>query len=138
MSAYLLDTGPLIAFLDGRDARHSAVREGINPLSGSLHTTSVIVVEAMFHFSRQRGGVGKLLTFLEETPVSIYDSTDLASLRAAAALMERYAGAPMDFADATLLLLADAQAIYDILTLDRRGFSFYRTPRGKALRMVVF
>jgi predicted nucleic acid-binding protein len=41
----------------------------------------------------------------------------------------------MDFADATLVLLAGTLGITDIVTLDRRGFSTYRTSRGKAFRL---
>jgi hypothetical protein len=43
----------------------------------------------------------------------------------------------MDFADATLLLLAEALDFRDILTLDRRGFSAYRTRDTRALRNVL-
>jgi len=50
--------------------------------------------------------------------------------------MARYSDTPMDFADATLVQLADAVGVIDILTLDRRGFSTYRTAKGKAFRLV--
>jgi predicted nucleic acid-binding protein len=43
----------------------------------------------------------------------------------------------MDFADATLLLPAEGLEVEEILTLDRRGFSTYRTPTGEALRQVL-
>ena len=58
-------------------------------------------------------------------------------LIAAAALMERYADTPMDYADATLVLLADALRIHDVLTLDRRGFSSYRAASRKSFRLVL-
>lgn len=67
----------------------------------------------------------------------VYDYTQPAALPRAAALMRKYAETPMDFADATLLLLADQLNIVEIATLDRRGFSTYRTERGKALRLVI-
>jgi predicted nucleic acid-binding protein len=51
--------------------------------------------------------------------------------------MERHADAPMDFADATLLLLADVLEIVDVVTLDRRGFSTYRTAEGRSMRLVL-
>jgi uncharacterized protein len=50
-------------------------------------------------------------------------------------LMTRYEDTPMDFADATLVLLAEELGVTDILTLDRRGFSTYRTATGKAFRL---
>lgn len=43
----------------------------------------------------------------------------------------------MDYADATLLLLAERSKVLVIATLDRRGFSIYRTPGGKAMRLVL-
>jgi len=58
-------------------------------------------------------------------------------LDAAVALMEKYADTPMDFADATLVLLAEALDVHDILTLDRSGFSTFRTRPGRALRLVL-
>jgi uncharacterized protein len=51
--------------------------------------------------------------------------------------MGRYANVPMDFADATLVLLAETLGAHDVLTLDRRGFATYRTRRGRALRLVL-
>ena len=40
--------------------------------------------------------------------------------------MEKYADVPMDFADATLVGLAENRGITDVFTLDRRGFETYR------------
>lgn len=51
-----------------------------------------------------------------------------------AALMERYADRPMDLADASLVWLADAIGITDIVTIDRSGFDAYRTGAGKRFR----
>jgi predicted nucleic acid-binding protein len=55
----------------------------------------------------------------------------------AAELMHKYRDTPMDFADATLVLLADRAGTTDILTLDRRGFSTYRTGKGRAFRLAL-
>ena len=51
--------------------------------------------------------------------------------------MEKYADTPMDYADSTLVLLAEHLKCFDILTLDRRGFSTYRTTRNQAFRLVL-
>jgi hypothetical protein len=51
--------------------------------------------------------------------------------------MEKYDDTPMDFADATLVLLAEALQVRDVLTLDRRGFSTYRTTKRHAFRLVL-
>jgi uncharacterized protein len=44
---------------------------------------------------------------------------------------------PMDFADATLVALAEQLGLSDILTLDCRGFSTYKTSKGKRFRLVL-
>ena len=51
--------------------------------------------------------------------------------------MSKYSDTPMDFADATLVLLAEELGVAEILTLDRRGFTAYRTRKGKAFRLVL-
>ena len=49
----------------------------------------------------------------------------------AAALMERYRDVPMDYADATLVALAEELDADTVFTLDRRGFSTYRLGRRR-------
>jgi predicted nucleic acid-binding protein len=43
----------------------------------------------------------------------------------------------MDYADATLVLLAEHLNVLNIMTLDRRGFSVFRTGRKRPLRLVL-
>jgi uncharacterized protein len=69
--------------------------------------------------------------------VFISECTQSSQLKRAVVLMRKYADTPMDFADATLVLLADELRVVDVLTLDRRGFSTYRTARGKPFRRVL-
>ena len=49
-----------------------------------------------------------------------------ASLRRVAVLMEKYADLPMDFADATVVALAEELQTDHVFTLDHREFSIYR------------
>ncbi len=44
-------------------------------------------------------------------------------------LMEQYTDLPMDFADASLVVLAERHRIFKVFTTDRRGFSVFR-PRN--------
>jgi predicted nucleic acid-binding protein len=48
--------------------------------------------------------------------MEVYDLSAPPELGEAAALMETYADPPMDFADATLVLLAEALRVSDVLT----------------------
>ena len=58
-------------------------------------------------------------------------------IHAAVDLMARYRDTPMDFADATLVLLADTLGVRDILTLDRRGFRTYRTAKRQSFQLLL-
>ncbi len=63
--------------------------------------------------------------------VALLVTTTPARLPVCRDLMVRYADTPMDFADATLVALAEEFGIGRVLTLDRRGFTTYRWRRSK-------
>ena len=50
--------------------------------------------------------------------------------------MERYRNVPMDFADATLVTLAEEIDGNTVFTLERRGFETYRIRSRKTFRIV--
>jgi predicted nucleic acid-binding protein len=134
---WLLDTGPVVAYLDADDPAHDAVATCWNAFSGRLVTSSAVITEAMHFVAVDPAGPRRLAALATAGAMEIYDVSGSAELHAAAALMEKYADTPMDFADATLVLLAELLGIGDVLTLDRRGFSAYRTRTGRGLRLAL-
>jgi hypothetical protein len=137
VTVWLVDTGPLVAYLDGGDPAHAVVADHLDGFSGRLATTSAVVTEAMHLVASDSRGPRLLADLLAETAAEVYDLSRPPDLHHAVALMERYRNLPMDFADATLLLLAEAVGVEDLLTLDRRGFAAFRTRQGRALRLVL-
>lgn len=137
MKPWIVDTGPLVAYLRLDDPAHAEVVSCLDRFTGQLITTSAVITEAMHFVAPGRGGARLLADFVAAAGVATFDFSEPDQLAAAAGLMEKYADTPMDFADATLLLLAEASGTLDILTLDRRGFSTYRTRQGKPLRLVL-
>jgi uncharacterized protein len=137
MKVWLIDTGPLVAYLDRVDPLHDPVVQTLDAFSGQLATTSAVITEAMHLLADARDGPLLLAELVETTDLRITESTRVEQIRQAASLMRKYADTPMDFADATLVLLADALGVTDILTLDRRGFSTYRTAKGKRFALVL-
>lgn len=81
-------------------------------------------------------GPDALCAFVEHGPVQVFDFSQVGDLRRAVQRMKKYADTPMDFADATLVLLAEAVGSGDVLTLDRRGFSTYRWGRNRTFHLV--
>jgi predicted nucleic acid-binding protein len=51
-------------------------------------------------------------------------------------LMERYADRPMDFADATLVRVAEREGLKTILTIDHADFETYRIGRNAKFRIL--
>ena len=137
MKTWLLDTGPLVAYLDAGDPYHGAVAPRLDSFTGQLATTSAVLTEAMHFVSASKEGARFLAELIATTGTGVYDLCRPPELLEAALLMEKYADTPMDFADATLVLLAEALDVRDVLTLDRRGFSTYRTRRRRSLRLVL-
>jgi uncharacterized protein len=137
VKTWLLDTGPLVAYLDVGDPAHVEVAECWDGFSGRFVTTSAVVTEAMYFIGATRAGPRLLAELVAASGLEVADFCAAPDLYAAAALMEKYADTPMDFADATLVLLAEELEVHDILTLDRRGFSAYRTRDRGYFRLVL-
>lgn len=121
----ILDTGPLIALLNRGDRDHERCLAVMTDFRGTLLTTEPVLTEAMHLLTRVRGGPAACLAFFDRGGAALVPQTR-ESMRRSAALMERYADVPMDFADATLVALAEETRRRDVFTLDRRGFSAYR------------
>lgn len=137
MKTWLLDTGPLVAYLDASDPGHGRVVACLESFSGQVATTSAVITEAMYFVSASKDGPRLLGELVAASRTEVYDLCRPPELLQAAMLMKKYADTPMDFADATLVLLAEALDVRDILTLDRRGFSTYRTRERRSLRLVL-
>jgi hypothetical protein len=133
----LVDTGPIVAYLDARDPDHERVVRWWDDYAGGLLTTSAVIAEAMHFVATGRDGPTLLAELIELAQIAVHECAQPKNLRRAVALMRKYADTPMDFADATLVLLGDETRVHDVATLDRRGFSTYRGSRGKAFRLVL-
>lgn len=137
MKTWLLDAGPIIALLDARAPAYELVGSAMGQFRGHLVTTGAVITEAFHLVRRYVRGPECVLEFLETSSVEVIECCQSDDLRRAVSLMAKYADTPMDFADATLMLLADELGQYDICTLDRRGFRTFRTEKGKRFNLVI-
>lgn len=128
----LIDTGPLVAYLDRADTQHSIVSAVIDDFTGTLCTTGAVITESMHLLKDDRNGPRHLAEFVQAVGVHVSEYTQAQQLLLAASLIEKYSDTPMDFADATLVLLSDEIGTNKIVTLDRRGFETFRTRKGKS------
>jgi len=137
MRTWLVDTGPFVAYLDRSDPQHQAVATMLDAFTGQLATTGAVVTEVMYFLSDIEDGPAAFAELLLESETRLVNLTTADEILAATRLMKRYADTPMDFADATLVLLADELGVTDVLTLDRRGFATYRTSKGRPFRLAL-
>ena len=75
------------------------------------------------------------LDFVLESVVDIVPASTK-SLKKTKTLMEKYADLPMDFADATIVCLAEETGIQNVVTFDRKYFTIYRLPKKQSFIIV--
>jgi hypothetical protein len=129
----LCDSGPLIALFDPSDWSHEGCRLALQEFRGGFVTSWPVLTEA-FHFLDRPVGRRLLWDFILSDAVRVEEvpKSDLGRMRA---LMEQYADLPMDFADASLMALAERLRVFRVFTLDRRGFAVFRPRHGESFEI---
>ncbi len=129
MRSALLDTGAFVALLDRSEENHKRCVQFFKDFPGRLLTTEPVLTETVYllgpSFKAQKLAIEFIL---REGAVLVPQSPT--SLSRAMALMKKYKDVPMDFADATLVVLAEETGIQEIFTLDIKDFHTYRI-RGR-------
>lgn len=129
----LCDTGPLVALLNRNDPQHGRCAAAIQTLPAApLLTTVPCLVEAMYLLRRVGGATGqdRLWQMRREGKLIVHFHTD-EELDRMESLMRQYADVPMDFADASLVAVAERLGLREILTLDSHFYA-YRLGTGEA------
>jgi uncharacterized protein len=121
----LLDTGPLVALLDSSERSHRACVAFYRDWTGPIVTTEAVVTETTHLLAATRLDATRALEFFLRGGALVAPWTG-GRLERVAVLMQKYRDVPMDYADATLVALAEELGTGRVLTLDRRGFQTYR------------
>ena len=122
----LVDTGALLALLDRSDSWHQRCAESFAMLRLPLATTAAVLAE-VFHFRRRLtpGRCRRRLICIRTDAFTVLPITD-DDLQPIEYLMKKYADRPMDFADATLVRLAERESLSTVFTIDHDDFETYR------------
>jgi predicted nucleic acid-binding protein len=131
----LLDAGGLVSLLDRSQRFHGPCLEVFDGWTGPVLSTEAVLTEATHLLARVTGGRRACLDFFLSGAAMLVPST-LASLRRCRALLEKDADLPMDFADASLVVLAEEIGTNTILTTDRRDFTVYRIGGRRRFRVL--
>lgn len=126
----LADTGPLFSLLHVDDGDHERAVEFSRAFTGLLITTWPVIAEVCYLLAQSnRRGIGVLLGMIEDQHLAVAD-LDPQDVRHLRTLIAKYE--TMDLADASLVAVGERLGILDIISLDRRDFSRYRTRSRQA------
>jgi len=121
----IMDTGPWVALIDRSEGKHNQSVEWFRQFEGDIFSSEAVLTEVLYLLNSSSKAQLAAFDFVLNGAITIVAS-DLESLRKAKKLMVKYGDIPMDYADATLVCLADDLSIPHVVTFDVRGFGIYR------------
>lgn len=132
MRSSLIDAGPVIALFDNSDQYYLKMVNFLKKYEGRLISTWPVLTEVcyMLDFNTKTQ-----LDFLDWVRNGGIDAHNLGQWQIGGIRekMDTYADLPADFADTSLLEVAEARNLETIITIDR-NFSVYRLSNGKRLK----
>jgi predicted nucleic acid-binding protein len=131
----ILDTGPLVAFLNSRDKHHDWAVANFGQIQPPLLTCEAVISEACFLLRSWPHGAGSVFELLDrkvlEIAFSLADQLDPVSR-----LLRKYANVPSSLADACLVRMAELHERSSVFTLDA-DFRIYRKHQRKAIPLLT-
>jgi predicted nucleic acid-binding protein len=125
----LLDTGPLVGYLNAADQHHRWATECWTALFDPLWTCEAVVSEAVFVLQSEGLSVEPILRLVDRGVIrldfSLKDNrTDVFRV------LRKYADQPMSVADACLVRMAELHPDSRVFTADRDFLVYRRSGRG--------
>jgi predicted nucleic acid-binding protein len=134
----LVDTGAIVALVNRDDRHHSAAVEWFKRFRGQMLTTEAVITETAYVLAaspiHQRAALLWIDRACAADLLRVEPVTDYAAL---ARILEQYSSLPCDYADASLIALAERTGITGIATIDQRDFSVYRMRKRKRFRILI-
>lgn len=134
MKPVILDTGPIVASFCRRDEHHLWARRVFAQVASGSLICEAVLTEACYLVAKEGVARAKVIEFLSHgrlTPVSL--SNELPAIRK---LLDRYADAPMDFADACVVRLAELNSGLQVCTVDSQ-FRFFRQNGDQQISLIA-
>jgi predicted nucleic acid-binding protein len=134
MRRAILDTGPLVAWLCPRDQYHQWALRAFKEVSPGSLVCEAVLAEACHLVANEGIPRAKVIQFARQLrlqPISL-----CAHLEAIELMLERYADAPMDFADGCVIRLAELNVELSVCTVDSQ-FRFFRKNARDPLSLIA-
>ncbi|MBA0086096.1 MAG: PIN domain-containing protein [Acidobacteria bacterium Pan2503] len=131
----VIDTGAILALLDRNDLWHEPCGNAFRQMRLPLLTSQAVLTELFHLVGDGRREMESAWKFVRSGALVLgtIEDAELPQLRA---LMFQYWDRPMDFADATLVHLANRESLSVILTVDQADFATYRLEGKRRFRVL--
>ena len=138
MARALVDTGAVVALFNSADRHHAAAVDWFQRFRGQFLTTEAVVTETAYVLAaspaHQRAA---LLWFERARAAALLKVEPVADYAVLARIIAQYASLPCDYADASLIALAERTGVTAIATIDQRDFSVYRLRGRKRFKILL-
>ncbi len=131
MQSTLIDAGPLIALFDNSDSYHKRAVSFIKSSQGSFITTWPVITEVSHMLDFSIKTQINFLKWINRGGLQIFE-LEFYHLIRIIELSEKFNDVPMDLADASLIVAAEAKGISNIASIDS-DFYVYRDIRNNYL-----
>ncbi len=130
----ILDTGPIVAFLNKNDTYHDWAKTQFSLLTPPLMTCESVISEACYLLKNFTDGASNVLELVERELVLLpFDlQSEIVSIKK---LLEKYKNIPMSLADACLVRLSEQISDSVICTLDT-DFKIYRKNKRNIIPLI--
>jgi uncharacterized protein len=131
----IVDTGPIVAFLNAGDPHHRWAQETLSGFTLPLMTCEAVLSEAWFLVRQAKGGQNGVLGLVGRGIVAL-DFRLSSEFEAVRKLMAKYASVPMALADACLVRMTELDGRASLVTLDN-DFRVYRRNGRQAVPVIM-
>lgn len=128
---YLLDTGPLVAFMNQSDAQHEWASDTLHGLPAPLWTCEPVLTEVAYLTGAGRQLMGMVARGFLRIGIEVEEQAEHLQR-----LLQRY-GPRMDFADACVVRMSEIHRQCKVVTLDRRDFNVYRRNSREVIPLIA-
>jgi len=136
-TAVVVDSGPLVSFIDRRDPDHERCLALFERVRGPV-VVPILTVAEVSHLVGRRLHVDAELRFLADIVIGNFtvESVHPSDWLRIAELVEQYGDLPLGTVDASVVAAAERLRVSTLATLDRRHFSVIRPAHVEAFELV--
>lgn len=134
MAECIVDTGPLVGWINRTDQWHAWAVRTLLDLEPPLITCEAVIAETVWHMHSSAEAVDQLYGLIEQGALRVVELLPghVAHLRA---LSAKYA--PIDCCDTAVIRLSELHPRARVVTTDTRHFKIYRRHRNEPLPLLT-